>query len=141
MTSIQTESHTVTIDYRQTLDHMIAAGAYDQGQPPRPQKPPIRGHRRDVLLESRSWPFVSVGHESPPKRHSRPAALHPGGLAPAVPSAGTDRNDFRAGLARTSRRAWRTSIDTTLAHGITAYAAATARPSPPGTQGPPASAA
>jgi hypothetical protein len=56
MTSIQTESHTVTIDYRQTLDHMIDAGAYDQGQPPRPQKPPIRGHRRDVLLESRSWP-------------------------------------------------------------------------------------
>jgi hypothetical protein len=30
MTSIQTESHTVTIDYRQTLDHMIAAGGYDQ---------------------------------------------------------------------------------------------------------------
>jgi hypothetical protein len=30
MTSIQTESHTVTIDHRQTLGHMIAAGAYDQ---------------------------------------------------------------------------------------------------------------
>ncbi len=60
MTSIQTESHTVTIDYRQTLDHMIAAGAYDQVNR-RPQKPPIRGHRRDVLLESCYWPFVSVG--------------------------------------------------------------------------------
>jgi hypothetical protein len=29
VTSIQTETHAVTIDYRQTLDHMIAAGAYD----------------------------------------------------------------------------------------------------------------
>ena len=29
MTSTETEAHTVTIDYRQTLDQMIAAGAYD----------------------------------------------------------------------------------------------------------------
>jgi len=27
MTSTETEAHTVTIDYRQTLDQMIAAGA------------------------------------------------------------------------------------------------------------------
>lgn len=29
MTSTETEAHTVTIDYRQTLDQMIAAGGYD----------------------------------------------------------------------------------------------------------------
>ena len=29
MTSTKTEAHTVTIDYRQTLDQMITAGAYD----------------------------------------------------------------------------------------------------------------
>ena len=29
MTSTETEAHTVTIDYRQTLDQMITAGAYD----------------------------------------------------------------------------------------------------------------
>ena len=29
MTSTETEAHTVTIDYRQTLDQMITAGGYD----------------------------------------------------------------------------------------------------------------
>jgi len=30
MTSTETEARTVTVDYRQTLDRMIAAGGYDQ---------------------------------------------------------------------------------------------------------------
>jgi hypothetical protein len=30
MTSTETEARTVTVDYRQTLDQMIAAGGYDQ---------------------------------------------------------------------------------------------------------------